>query len=385
MKIAILSKALVVGAYRSKLTELAALPDMEVIAIVPPEWRDERGVLRLEPTDHNTYELIVTPIAFNGYFHLHYYPQLDRLLKRIRPDILHIDEEPYNLATYLALRSAQRVNAKTLFFSWQNLKRSYPPPFSWLERYVLNHIDACIAGNHDAQEVWRAKGYRGPIEVIPQFGVDPEMFSPRSVLPLDDNPAVGSGGLSSAASRTDERVFVIGCGGRFVKEKGIDVLLRALASLSGEWRADLLGSGPDQPRLIDLTRQLHIADRVRWLPWRPSDQLPDYCHSINVLVLPSRTQSNWKEQFGRALVEAMACGVPVIGSNSGEIPNVIGDAGLIFPEGDVDALRQHLSNLQNNPTLRDDLSKRGRQRVLDHFTQQQIARKTYEVYKAVIG
>src|SRR5512142_2792282 len=109
MKIVILSKALVVGMYRSKLTELAALPNIEVIAIVPPAWRDERGTLRLEPADHNAYELIVTPIAFNGNFHLHYYPELDRLLRQIQPDILHIDEEPYNLSTYLAVRSAQRV------------------------------------------------------------------------------------------------------------------------------------------------------------------------------------------------------------------------------------------------------------------------------------
>ncbi len=361
MKVAILSKALIVSAYRSKLDQLAALPDIEVSAIVPPEWRDERGVLRLEPTDHNAYELIVTPIAFNGSFHLHYYPQLDRLLQRIRPDILHIDEEPYNFATYLALRSAQRLKARTLFFSWQNLKRSYPPPFSWLERYTLNHADACIAGNRDAQEVWRAKGYRGPIEIIPQFGVDPEMFAP--------------------APRNSAGTFIIGYVGRFVQEKGIDILLQSLSKLTGSWRADLLGSGPDQTRLIDLAQRLHIDNRVRYLPWIPSTHLPDYYHSLDCLVLPSRTQSNWKEQFGRALVEAMASGVPVIGSDSGEIPNVIGDAGLIFPEGNVAALRQQLINLQQNPALRADLSRRGRQRVLAKFTQAEIAHRTYDVYQ----
>ncbi len=365
MKVAILSKALIVSAYRSKLDQLAALPDIEVIAIVPPEWRDERGVMRLEHSLDNAYELIVTPIAFNGSFHLHFYPQIDRLLRRIRPDILHIDEEPYNLATFLALRSARRVRARTLFFSWQNLNRSYPFPFNRIERYVLNHIDACIAGNHDAQTVWRAKGYRGPIEIIPQFGVDPEMFAP--------------------ASRSSAGTFVIGYVGRFVQEKGIDILLQALSTLTGNWRADLLGSGPDQTRLIDLAERLHIDDRVRCLPWIPSTHLPAYYHSLDCLVLPSRTKSNWKEQFGRALVEAMACGVPVIGSNCGEIPNVIGHAGLIFPEGNVDALRQQLIDLQENPSMRADLSKRGRQRALDQFTQAEIARRTYGVYQRMRG
>jgi glycosyltransferase involved in cell wall biosynthesis len=119
---------------------------------------------------------------------------------------------------------------------------------------------------------------------------------------------------------------------------------------------------------------------VRFLPWMPSAQIVDYYRSLDVLVLPSRSRSNWKEQFGRVLVDAMACGVPVIGSTCGEIPNVIGDAGLIFPEGDAAALRDHLRALRNDSSLRRDLAQRGRQRVLDRFTQEQIARRTYAVY-----
>ena len=103
-----------------------------------------------------------------------------------------------------------------------------------------------------------------------------------------------------------------------------------------------------------------------------------------MLVLPSRSKPNWKEQFGRTLVEAMACGVPVIGSTCGEIPNVIGDAGLIFPEDDATALATQLRRLQSDCVVRADLAQRGRQRVLANFTQAQIARRTYEVYQAVL-
>jgi glycosyltransferase involved in cell wall biosynthesis len=84
------------------------------------------------------------------------------------------------------------------------------------------------------------------------------------------------------------------------------------------------------------------------------------------------------------LVEAMACGVPVIGSNSGEIPHVVGDAGLIFPEGQVSALRACLGQLVDNPELRASLSRRGRERVLAHYTQAQIADRTYQVYRSVL-
>jgi glycosyltransferase involved in cell wall biosynthesis len=111
--------------------------------------------------------------------------------------------------------------------------------------------------------------------------------------------------------------------------------------------------------------------------------MPAYYGQLDVLVVPSRALPNWKEQFGRVLVEAMACGVPVIGSDSGEIPNVIADAGLVFPENDVAGLRSHLLELQQRPELRRELSQRGRQRVLDHYTQAQIAAQTVRVYREV--
>jgi hypothetical protein len=97
--------------------------------VVPPRWRDERGELRLEPTPAEGYQFIVTPIRFNGNFHLHYYPQFDRLLKQLKPDLVHIDEEPYNLATFLAQRSARAVKARTVFFVGRT-STALTPPFT---------------------------------------------------------------------------------------------------------------------------------------------------------------------------------------------------------------------------------------------------------------
>ncbi|HZK65991.1 MAG TPA: glycosyltransferase, partial [Chloroflexota bacterium] len=108
-------------------------------------------------------------------------------------------------------------------------------------------------------------------------------------------------------------------------------------------------------------------------------------NGMDILVLPSLTRPNWKEQFGRALVEAMACRVPVVGSDSGEIPNVIGDAGLVFPEGDVSALRGHLAALRGSTALRAEIGERGRARVLARFTQARVAQETYQAYRAVLG
>jgi glycosyltransferase involved in cell wall biosynthesis len=363
MRVLMISKACVVGAYQRKLEEIAAL-GVELTVAVPPEWRDERGVMRLERAHTRGYELLVEPIVFNGNFHLHFYPGLGRLITRLRPELVHIDEEPYNLATWHALRLARRSGARAIFFSWQNILRRYPPPFAWLEADVLRHSAAAIAGNHAAAEVWRRKGFEKPLHVIPQFGVDPEIFTPR---------------LAPAGPAT----FVIGYAGRLVPEKGVDLLLRALARLPAPARLHLRGAGPQQAELERLAAELGLAARVQFDPLLPSTETPDYYRSLDCLVLPSRTRPNWKEQFGRVLIEAMACGVPVLGSTCGEIPSVIAEAGLIFPEDDLEALTARLLELMRQPALRQSLAAQGRARVLAHYTQQRVAQETVAVYRSL--
>jgi glycosyltransferase involved in cell wall biosynthesis len=356
------SKACLVGAYQRKLEEIARFPDIELRVVVPPSWRDDGRVTRLERAHTVGYELVVEPIAFNGSFHLHFYPRLGRRLRAFGPQVVHVDEEPYNVATFHVLRMARRFGARVLWFSWQNLNRSYPLPFRLIERYNLRHADYAIAGSPGAAAVWREKGYAGPLAVVPQFGVDPDIFAPR---PGGPDPARG---------------FRIGYAGRLVPEKGVDLLLQAVAGMEGVWRLAVVGAGTERDRLETLARRLGLADRVSF-GHVSSVHMPAFYRELDALVLPSRSRPNWVEQFGRVLIEAMACGVPVVGSDCGEIPNVVDDAGLVFPEGDAEALHDHLVRLMRDRDLWMDLARRGRERVLAHFTQAQIAARTVAVYR----
>lgn len=363
MRVLMVSKAVLRGPYQRKLEEIARA-GVELRVVAPPHWDEAGQRLSLERVHVEGYELIVEPMAFNGRFHLHFYPGLDRRLREFQPDLVHLDEEPYNLATFHGAREAHRLGRPFLFFAWQNLHRRYPWPFSAMERWVLGRAVRAIAGTREAEAVLRRKGFARPIDAIPQFGVDERLFAPS---PEPEGP------------------FTIGYAGRLVPEKGMETLVRAASGLPGEWRLRLVGSGAEAPRLAGLAGSLDVADRLSLEPPLGASAMPGFYRHIHVLVLPSLTRPNWKEQFGRVLVEAMSSGRPVVGSESGEIPHTIGPAGLLFPEGDAEALRQQLLRLRSDAGLRTRLAQAGRERVLERFTQAEVARRTVQAYREALG
>jgi glycosyltransferase involved in cell wall biosynthesis len=229
---------------------------------------------------------------------------------------------------------------------------------------VLRHSAHAIGGSASAVRVLRRKGYDGPAAVIPQFGVDPNMFAPPP-RPPDGVPTIG---------------FIA----RLVEEKGVWVLLDALRGLPGDWRLHVIGSGPLARPARRRAQLLGLADRISWEPSVPSLGMADRLRTFSVVVQPSLTRRHWKEQFGRALVESMACGVAVVGSRSGEITDVVGDAGLLVPEGDANCLRQAMQRVLTDPALRANLGQRGRARVLERFTHRRVAEQTVDVYRSAL-
>lgn len=366
-RVLMICKACVVGIYQRKLEAMAQQPELDLTVLVPSAWRDPSGAQPLERVYTRGYRLEVVPMRLNGNFHLHWYPTLGRFMRTVRPHLVHIDEEPYNVAAWQALWQAKRVGAKALFFSWQNILRRYPPPFSLGEAWLLRRADGAIVGTQGAADVLRAKGCRLPIAVIPQFGVDPELFKPTE-------------------ERAGQPIF--GFFGRLVPEKGADLLLRAAARLMEAgyvFEVRIVGQGAERPNLERLAESLGLGERVAFLGQVPSTHMPRLYADLTALVVPSRTLPNWKEQFGRVIVEAMACGVPVIGARSGAIPDVLGESGLLFLEDDLEALTAHMARILTDAELRAALAHSGRARALAHFTHAQVAAQTLAFYQRLLG
>jgi len=179
--------------------------------------------------------------------------------------------------------------------------------------------------------------------------------------------------------------FTVGYLGRLVREKGVALLLEAAAKMKTKTRFLIVGDGPIKDELAGQAVRMGIADRVVFVRAVDNADVPAYLNCIDTLAVPSLTMPWWEEQFGRIIIEAQACEVPVVGSSSGSIPEVVGKAGLIFPEGDASALAARLDKLAQSAALRKKLGQMGRKNVLARYTDQKLADAFYKIYKKVLA
>jgi glycosyltransferase involved in cell wall biosynthesis len=376
MRVAVISHASVLAANQRVYSELAKYPDVELLLIAPRSWRASTGrLVHFEQAAGAQFSSCPLPVWGSGWISLHLYRGLARPVAEFAPDLVHVEEEAYSLPTWQTLRISRRLGVPLCFCPNQNLIKPYPWPFSTLERRVLQAAALAVPITEECAEVLRAKRFGGRIAVVP-YPVDTDLFRP------DPQPEL--------RRQMGVRGKAVGYVGRLTEAKGITDLMRAAELL---WEAgDLdfslvfVGDGPLRRRLA-AWRDAQPGGRVVLVGSVPHLSAPRYMNALDLLVLPSRTTRGWKEQFGRVLIEAQACGVPVVGSDSGHIP-VLSEGtggGLVFPEGDVQALAQALRRLLSDPDEAARKAERGRQFVLREYAVPRVAEKLHEALSAALS
>jgi len=362
LKILFISHSSVLKSHQRKLAILAEKYGHEIILVTPPYW-PEGGVKTIPYTGYPSITYLTGKVWFPKKM-VHIYLDARDILKKTDPDIVYIEEEPFDFACYEFISAAVKSGKKAAFFTWENIRRGHNFIYTYFNDFCIAKASGAVAGNAEAKDILLEKGFKKDVAILPQYGVDTAEFTKKK-------------------EREQGAPFNVAFVGRLTVEKGIGIILEAF---SGPDNAILhiAGTGPMEGLLRETVHKEKMDDRVKFYGHVEREEIPKFLSAMDCLVLPSITTANWKEQFGRVIIEAFAAGVPVIGSDSGEIPRVIGDAGLIFHEGSADGLKARLKELIAGSDLYKELQNKGLRRVKENFTNEKIAQRLDEFFRALV-
>ena len=355
-----------------KAEQIATFGDIDLLVLTPERF-NHFGYWRVaeEPQENAGFHLAVRKVMWPwlgpAQNYLHWYPGLGKILRDFRPDVIDLWEEPWALVSAHAcwLRNRILPGARIVLESEQNILKNFAPPFRWLENYTIRNADYAVGRSKGVLEVLRAKGCDVPAEVIGN-AVDHSIFRP-----LDREECKRTLGFSN---------FTVGYVGRLVERKGLMDMIDSLPFCPDDVRMVFVGDGDYRTALEERTRALKREEQVSFLSFRKLEELPCVMNAIDALILPSWTVPTWKEQFGRVIIEAHACGTPVIGSNSGAIPDVIGGGGLVFTERDPADLAAAIKHLKENVPRSREFGAIGRRQVAENYTWRQVAARMRTIY-----
>ncbi len=377
MKVLLIAHACQVRAEgQQRAQRLGALPGVDLRVLVPDRWSEYGKWRAPQPPENPSYAFQVGKVRFPwagpAQWYFHHYPALAKTLREFKPDIIDIWEEPWGLVSVQACRLRDRIrpSAKIVAETEANINRIHPFPFTTFRRYTLRHADYAVTRQTEGISVLRAHGYKGPAKFVGN-GVDAALFRP-----MDREACKQALGLKG---------FVVGYVGRMIEAKGLMDAVEALAACPADVNLLFIGAGVFQPDLERRIAQLGLGERAKFLPPRPMEALPEAMNAMDALLLVSRTTPTWKEQFGRVIIEAQACGTPVIGSDSGGIPEVVGRGGIIVPEANPEALAGAIGKLRDNPGYARELGRLGLEQVKERYTWERIAEQMRDIYLELTG
>ena len=286
-------------------------------------------------------------------------------LARLKPDAVWVQDEPTDYFLFEILRNYYfRRTPRIVSAVCENIVQPGPLWKRVLRRTLWSRLDGLLATAKPSIEGIRKVGMpmRVPVMTLVAGALPPPTALTSLELPL--------------ARGSDD--FLVGFAGRICEEKGWKVLLSALALLPQYVKCVLAGDGPQAVELRSWLSKPELQGRVCYMGLLPKAELWRFYRTVDCLALPSLTFPKWKEQFGGVLADGMAIGLPLIGSDSGSIPEVIGPAGIVVPENDHRALADTIRQLSENPDLCRRLGEAGRKRFDAEFAIPAYARKIAE-------
>lgn len=343
-------------------------PDVELEVVTTDRWREAE--VEVEATDDDLFPVRKARPHFSRHIQLFAYDPrpIVKALRQFQPDVIDLNAEPYSVqcAEVLTLRNWLAPRVPIVMGTSQNIFHRYPPPFNLLERRSLKQVSAAYVCSESVRELLIAKGFGRTIRVIP-FGVNLTEYKFRDRLVRDS------------------KTLTIGFVGRMLPGKGLNILAEALERISSDdWKLLVVGNGPEREPFTQRLKELNLFQRAQFTGAVGYEKMPPYFQEIDLLVVPTQTTARIREQFGRVIIEAMASGVPVIGSTCGAIPEVIGQAGVVFPEGDADALATAIQRLLADKDVRRELALAGREHVERHYSWERVASQMYELFREVL-
>ncbi len=364
----------VVALNRRLVNEIARIgkDEWEITAVAPAFMHGDLRSLTFKADSHDICQLEAVPVNLSKRIHFMTYGwRLKKILQQDW-DLVHCWEEPYVLAGgQIAWWTPEKT--KLVYSTFQNYSKQYLPPFNWLESYNMRRATGWIGfGQMVVEALNNRPGYSLPMRLIPP-GVDVNHFYPNRKAGLETRRSL---------DWEEKGPPVIGYLGRFIPDKGLNLLMQVLDKLEAPWRAMFVGTGPMESLLRAWGER--YPGRVRICTNVQHNDVPQYLNAMDILCAPSQTMPNWREQFGRMLVEAFACGVPVIGSDSGEIPYVIQDAGIVVGEKDELGWVREISELLESPSLRQELAAKGLERARSVYAWPIVARQHLEFFTEIL-
>jgi len=366
MRIFVLSHRYLDPARRGKLEALTAF-GAEVRVAVPDRWQDWEYGGRQATAWERAGPLEVVPVRVSrpGSATDARWRGADvlRLVRDFRPHVVHVDEEPTARAASIAMRSARALRIPATIATAQNVDVRAAWSVARRRRRVLRAARAIVAESTVAARLAEHEAPGVPTTILAREGV----AIPETAVTVTRQPCTVA--------------FV----GRLAPDRGLDVLFRALESVPGhQWRLAIVGDGPERERLEALARQVHLPARLRWLGALSGEALGAAWLTFDLVVVTSRGSSSWAEPTGAVALEAMARGIPVIATTSGALPDVLGEAGIVVPEGDPYAMRAAITTMVEAPTRRESLGLEGRARAMERYSDHALARGLLDLWKDLV-